>query len=711
MRRNVVGPACALVLWAVGGCSFHAAEVPGDGVGPDTVTVGFTTDSSLEDEMSGAIHVTVALSAPADTAVSVNYSVDGISATAGDDFTAVDGTLTFAPGETSKTIDDIAILTDNQEEGDETFAIKLSGATGAVLGTSTHTVTINANVLPRVQLAMATSQAAENAVTTFTVNLSAPSPTPVVVPYTIGGGTATTADYQAAASGTVTFPANDTTPQVISLDVVNDLLDEDDETVTVTLGQVPNAVVGAIASQTHTILDDDALPVVAFTTASQVMTEGNAGATTAITATISVTPVSGRDVTVMLAPTGTATLNTDYTFTATSVTIPAGQTTGTATVTVAGDTTDEPNETVVLTLSVPATDPHATLGAVATHTITINDDDLVCYGTGTGAVCLDTPPTGAVTLPATIDTTPSANGPCLAMQPSGWVAGGQPAACFIAGNTITMAGTTNVSGSRPLVLVAATTITINQMLDVASHNGGKVGPYAAQTTCTFPAPFPGTANGAGGGAGGSFTTVGGAGATGNATTAGGGAAAAAVGAPTVLRAGCGGEAGGNNASGSQASPGGDAGGVVYLVAGTQITIAASGTINASGAGAPQGAHIYVGGSGGGSGGMIKLYAPAITSAGTLVANGGGGSQGGDNNAFGSAGFDPSPTMPTAPAAGGSASNAGGNGGAGFAGSTGATAGMAGGSANAGGGGGGGGGFVEANVALGGTISAGLLKAP
>ena len=694
-----------MILSTVAACSFHASEVPGDGIAPGSVTVGFASSATLEDETSGTLHLAVELSAAADTEVSVHYAITGGSATAGADYTGSDGTLTFSPGETAKTIDDLTILDDNEEESDETIELTLSNATGAKIGTATETVTINANVLPRVSLAAATSQADENASTTFVVSLSAPSPTPVVVPYTIAGGTATTADFALPTTGMITFAANDMTPQQLVLGVVDDALDEDDETVKITLGQTANAIIGTVGQEIHTIVDNDALPVVSFSAVSQAMTEGNTGATTNVTATISLTPVSGRDVTVTLTPTGTATLAADYTFADPTVTIPAGQTSATATVTVDGDVTDEPNETVVLTMTVPGV-PHATLGANTAHTITINDDDLVCYGTGTGTVCFDSPPTGNVSLPASINTTNGAQ--CAASQPTGWTAGGQPAACFVVGGTISQSGTTAVQGTRPLVLVAATTITIGGTLDAASHVGGSTGPASPGTCKSFVATPGATGQGGGGGAGGSFMSQagdGGDGDGGNNTR--GVAASADAASPTVLRAGCDGQPGGGGA----ANLVGRGGGVVYLVAGTAITI--SGTINVSGSGAAAGV-AHAGGAGAGAGGMIKLDATSITATGgKLVANGGGGASGGGGNSGNTRpGSDPNPATPLVVAAGGVNGAAEVAGGAGFAGVTQATDGLQGGGNNGGGGGGGAGGYVSSNLALtGATVSAGKVDAP
>src|SRR5262249_45180372 len=74
---------------------------------------------------------TVTLSAASDAPVTVNFATANGSATAGEDYDAKSGTLTFAPGETSKTIT-VVVRGDKKKEGDETFSVNLAGASGAL---------------------------------------------------------------------------------------------------------------------------------------------------------------------------------------------------------------------------------------------------------------------------------------------------------------------------------------------------------------------------------------------------------------------------------------------------------------------------------------------------------------------------------------------------------------------------------------------------
>ncbi len=69
---------------------------------------------------------TVTLAAAYDQAVTMSFSTANGTATAGTDYVAKTGTLTFNPGETTKTIT-IVVKGDNKSEPDETFYLDLFG--------------------------------------------------------------------------------------------------------------------------------------------------------------------------------------------------------------------------------------------------------------------------------------------------------------------------------------------------------------------------------------------------------------------------------------------------------------------------------------------------------------------------------------------------------------------------------------------------------
>lgn len=709
----------AVVALVLSACNFNPGALPADGGpdGPPPITIGFAKDSTLADESSGVVSVRVVLSAPAEQSVSVAYTIAGNTASKNTDFTGADGQLTFAVGDLEEVIE-VTILPDAVDEGDETATLRLSNVSSqnVALAIDTHTLTISANVLPRVSFTSTSSMGPEDNSPTVDVMLSVAASVETTVNIVAGNTSTATGgglDYDLS-SATVTFATGETSKQV-TLTVNNDTLDEIDENAILVLDSPSGAILASTnTTRTHVIEDNDLPPTVSFAAGSASSIGEGA---TMVDLTVSLSTASGKDISVPFAAdgTGSATATADYTLGTSPLSFPAGMTTKTIRVNVVQDTALEVDETVVITLG-PFDTTTVTAGTDVTHTLSITNDDGTCLGTGSFAACFTTP-SNTVSLSGAIDT--GTSGLCSVTAPVGWT--GQPASCFVVAQTIDVSATT-VTGSKPLVLWATGNINVSGNIDVASHQGGGVGAGAnlgCGTYSDIPADSAGTSTGAaGGGAGGSFRSPGGNGGQGDSVASSGGATLGAVGIPTTLRGGCIGQKGGNGNPGG-ASNGGDpgaGGGSLYLVAGGTITVSPTIVINASGAGGTRlvntNSGFRAGGGGGGSGGMIKLHASAFTVTGALfMANGGGGSSGGDNNNAGTSGSDPSTTTPGTAATGGPVNNAGGAGGNGFAStalaSTQASAGGDVGSNRGGGGGGGGGGHVEANLALtGATVSTG-----
>ena len=109
-------------------------------------------------------------------AVSVDYATADGTATAGADYTAASGTLTFAPGETAKTVP-VAILDDAIDEGKETFKLKLSNPRGAYLRgvhSKAKGVIRNADPLPKAYLGYFGARAASDAIAAVTARFETP---------------------------------------------------------------------------------------------------------------------------------------------------------------------------------------------------------------------------------------------------------------------------------------------------------------------------------------------------------------------------------------------------------------------------------------------------------------------------------------------------------------------------------------------------------
>ena len=110
-------------------------------------------------------------------------------------------------------------------------------------------------------LSVADVSATEGSAVVFTVSLSPSSTDQVTVAYATSGGTATSGTDFTAASGTLTFAANETS-KTVSVATTDDSTDEENETLTLALSSPTNATLGT-ATATGTINDDDATPLTA----------------------------------------------------------------------------------------------------------------------------------------------------------------------------------------------------------------------------------------------------------------------------------------------------------------------------------------------------------------------------------------------------------------------------------------------------------------
>lgn len=99
------------------------------------------------DSGSSSLTFSITLSAEATTTVSVDYATADGSATAGSDYASANNSLSFAPGETSKSVN-ITVFGDTTEEPDESFTLSLSNILGADAGTTTATGTITDDDAP-----------------------------------------------------------------------------------------------------------------------------------------------------------------------------------------------------------------------------------------------------------------------------------------------------------------------------------------------------------------------------------------------------------------------------------------------------------------------------------------------------------------------------------------------------------------------------------
>lgn len=130
------------------------------------------------------------------------------------------------------------------------------------LGAHTMTACGAGPVDPTVFFTMSTQTVSENVGTvtvTVGINNENANPTSVDVVLNVGSSTATDpADFTYTTPTTVTFPANDNTPQTVTITIVDDAMQETDEDIVVDLSNATNNAGIGTSTQTITIQDDDA---------------------------------------------------------------------------------------------------------------------------------------------------------------------------------------------------------------------------------------------------------------------------------------------------------------------------------------------------------------------------------------------------------------------------------------------------------------------
>ncbi len=225
-----------------------------------TITPTLTiNDVSVTEGNAGSVNAvfTVTLSAASGQSVSVNYATANDTAVAPGDYTANSNTLTFAPGETTKTIT-VLVQGDLLDEVNETFFVNLSSATNATISDSQGQGTItddDATPTLAINDVTVTEGNAGSVNATFTVTLSAASGQSVTVNYATANSTAVAPGDYTSTSGTLTFAAGETSKTIV-VPVLGDTLDEAEETFFVNLTSPTHATLADGQGQ-GTITDDD----------------------------------------------------------------------------------------------------------------------------------------------------------------------------------------------------------------------------------------------------------------------------------------------------------------------------------------------------------------------------------------------------------------------------------------------------------------------
>ncbi|WP_395710942.1 Calx-beta domain-containing protein [Reyranella sp.] len=259
---------------ASGNVDVITATASGTILNDDTSTVSIAAQSAAKAEGNSgttAFAFAVSLDQAGTATQTVDWSVAGSGAHAANaaDFGGAlpFGTVTFAAGETSKTVT-LLVSGDAAPEFDESFDVILANASaGLAMGTTSASATIQNDDLSISIAALSASRPEGNAGTTpftFLVTLTGDTSAGQSVDYAVsfsGGDPAVSSDFagNAFAGGTVSFAPGETVKTIL-VDVAGDVVKEADETFSVTLSNPSPGVAIGTASATGTIRNDDVLP-------------------------------------------------------------------------------------------------------------------------------------------------------------------------------------------------------------------------------------------------------------------------------------------------------------------------------------------------------------------------------------------------------------------------------------------------------------------
>ena len=345
---------------------------------PPSVSITLNPTSIAEDA-AGTMTATLTRSLNLSSPTVVNLSVAG-TATNGIDFTTIAATASIPANGTTTTVL-IDPTTDTTVEANETVSIAVVAGTGYTVGAPSSVVgTINNDDVPK--LSIVDAQVIEGQAGSVSVTVALDSPA-------LAGGV----NFRVASSNNTALSGTDYTAinlsglslstgqstLAVQVPILDDALDEDAETFTLTVDQLTGATLQD-GSATITIHDNDDPPTMAIGDVEVV--EGAHGQTTAAQFPLTLSGVSGRPVSVNYQTSNdSAQAGSDYTAANGIATIPAGQTATTIHVDVTGDSAVEGDEMFSLAISAPANADLAAGQDIAIGTI-LNDDQPFIFASG-----------------------------------------------------------------------------------------------------------------------------------------------------------------------------------------------------------------------------------------------------------------------------------------------------------------------------------------
>jgi Calx-beta domain/FG-GAP-like repeat/Domain of unknown function (DUF4214) len=226
---------------------------------PPAASIG---DVTLAEGDAGAKQASfnVSLSAASGKPISISYATADGTAVAGTDYQAAAGTVTFSPGQTTRTIS-VAVNGDTGVEPDETFFVNLSNPVNVTLSDAQGQGVITDDDTVLLQFSQATYAASEGGhFVNVNVTRAGGASLTVGVDYATSDGTASERNDYATALGTLRFGPGETSKSFDVL-ITDDAFQEPDETVNLTLSNpTGGAILGARPTATVVIAADDNPP-------------------------------------------------------------------------------------------------------------------------------------------------------------------------------------------------------------------------------------------------------------------------------------------------------------------------------------------------------------------------------------------------------------------------------------------------------------------
>ncbi len=344
-----------------------------------TPTVTLALSPSSIGENGDSTVVTATLSGPSTEKVTLVVSAAAVSPAVGADFTlSTNDTLTIAAGETSSTgTVKVKAVNNAIDAPDKSVTVSATASGGrGVANPSDQTLTITDDeATPTVTLALSPSSIGENGDSTVvTATLSAVSSEKVTLIVSAAAvSPAVAADFTLSANDTLTIAAGSTTSTgTVTIKAVNNAVDAPNKSVTVSATASGGNGVADPSDQTLAITDDDGTPTV--TLALSPASIGENGDSTVVTATLSGASSEKMTLIVSAAAVSPAVAG-DLTLSANdTLTIAAGATTSTGTVTIkaVNNAVDAPDKSV--TVSATASGGNGVANP-ANKTLTITDDE------------------------------------------------------------------------------------------------------------------------------------------------------------------------------------------------------------------------------------------------------------------------------------------------------------------------------------------------